>query len=67
MTFYDLKSSRVRLAYALRTAGVSRSTWFRKTANHPLAPITKTELDGSVTFDRSEVDRFVKALKARRI
>ena len=67
MTIYDLKSSRVRLNYALRTAGVSRSTWFRKTANHPLAPNTKTELDGSVTFDRSEVDRFVKALKAQRI
>ena len=61
-----MKSSRVRLGYALRTSGVSRATWFRKTANHPLAPNKRTEPDGSSSFDRSEVDRFVRALKKPR-
>ena len=64
--YKDMKSSRVRLGYGLGRAGVSRATWFRKVASHPLAPTKRTEPDGSSSFDRSEVDRFVRAIKKPR-
>ena len=61
----DMKSSRVRMGYGLRKAGVSRATWYRKCANHPLAPNQKVEPDGSLSFDRKEIDRFVIVIKKR--
>jgi hypothetical protein len=63
----DIKSSRVRLNYGLRTAGVSRATWYRKCANHPLAPEKRVEPCGSPSFDRKQVDRFVNAIKKREV
>ena len=63
----DMKSNRVRLNYGLRRAGVSRSTWYRKCANHPLAPEKKWEADGSSSLDRKQVDRFVNAIKKREV
>lgn len=65
MIYKDMKSSRVRLGYGLRKAGVSRATWYRKCADHPLAPEQKVEPDGSLSFDRNQTDRFIKAIKAR--
>jgi len=67
MVFTDMKSNRVRLGYGLRKAGISRATWFRKTASHPLAPEKRTEPDGSSSFNREEVDRFARAIKKRGI
>ncbi|MBT4872590.1 MAG: hypothetical protein HON39_08110 [Marinovum sp.] len=63
--YKDMKSSRVRLGYGLGRAGVSRATWFRKVASHPLAPTKRTEPDGSSSYNRAEVDRFVNAIKTR--
>ena len=60
-----MKSSRVRMGYGLRKAGVSRATWYRKCANHPLAPNQKVEPDGSLSYDRKECDRFIIAIKKR--
>ena len=48
----DMKSSRVRMGYGLRKAGVSRATWYRKMASHPLAPNKRVEPDGSSSYDR---------------
>ena len=61
----NMKSSRVRMGYGLRKAGVSRATWFRKMASHPLAPIKRIEPDGSSSYDRKECDRFIIAIKKR--
>ena len=61
----NMKSSRVRMGYGLRKAGVSRATWFRKMASHPLAPKKRTEPDGSSSYDRKECDRFIIAIKKR--
>lgn len=63
--YKDMKSSRVRLGYGLGRAGVSRATWFRKVASHPLAPTKRTAPDGSSSYNRAEVDRFVNAIKTR--
>jgi predicted DNA-binding transcriptional regulator AlpA len=49
----------------LRKAGVSRATFYRKMSGHPLAPQTTVEPDGSATFRRVEMDRFVKAIKRK--
>ena len=65
MIYKGMKSSRVRLGHGWRKAGISRATWYRKCANHPLAPEQKVELDGSLSFDRKEADRFIKAIKKR--
>ena len=62
---FDIKSKRVRLGYGLRKAGVSRATFYRKMSGHPLAPQTKVEPDGSATFRRAEMDRFIKAIKRK--
>ena len=61
----NMKSSRVRMGYGLRKAGVSRATWFRKMASHPLAPKKRIEPDGSSSYDRKECDRFIIAIKRR--
>ena len=61
----DMKSSRVRMGYELRKAGVSRATWYRKMASHPLAPNKRVEPDGSSSYDRQECDRFIIAIKKR--
>ena len=63
--YKDMKSSRVRLGYGLGRAGVSRATWFRIVASHLLAPTKRTEPDGSSSYNRAEVDRFVNAIKTR--
>ena len=65
MIYKDMKSSRVRLGYGLRREGVSKATWYRKCADHPLAPEQKVEPDGSLSFDRQEADRFIKAIRKR--
>lgn len=61
-----LKSKRVRLKYGLRKAKCSKATFYRKLATMPNAPEQKYECDGTVSFDRTEVDRFVEALNAER-
>jgi hypothetical protein len=53
------------MGYGLRKAGVSRATWYRKMASHPLAPNKKVEPDGSSSYDRKECDRFIIAIKKR--
>ena len=63
MIYKDMKSSRVRLGYGLRKAGVSRATWYSKCGNHPLAPEQKVEPDDSLSFDRQEADLFIKAIR----
>lgn len=62
----NLKSKRVRLPYGLRKAKISKATFYRKLATMPNAPEQKYECDGTVSFDRTEVDRFVEAIKAER-
>lgn len=64
---FDIKSKRVRLGYGLRKAGVSRATFYRKMSGHPLAPQTKVEPDGSATFRRVEMDRFIKAIRKEEV
>ena len=62
----SIKSKRVRLEYGLRKSGVSRATFYRKISNHVQAPGQRVEPDGSVSFDRSELDRFAEIIKRER-
>ena len=63
----DMKSKRVRLGYGLRKAGVYRATFYRKMSGHPLAPHSRTEPDGSSSFRRTDMDRFIHAIKDREV
>ena len=62
----SIKSKRVRLEYGLRKSGVSRATFYRKINNHVQAPSQRVEPDGTVSFDRSELDRFAEIIKRER-
>ena len=62
----SIKSKRVRLEYGLRKLGVSRATFYRKINNHTKAPSQRVESDGTISFDRSELDRFAEIIKSER-
>lgn len=66
MFVQNLRSKRIRLKYGLRKAKISKATFYRKLATMPNAPEPKYECDGTVSFDRAEVDRFVEAIAAER-